>query len=248
MKFFRTSLIAGLCLASLSIPCWSKGDAAPEMAPLFAAKRRFVTNCIWSSEHIRMGGKEINLSITGHGGEHDATALYTLEGRMEGKYEMFEATIGYTDSSAEGRAATFEVWVNGIKASSKGPLVSGEKPEKIRVNIKGAKEIQLRIVPEHYNDTQGATWGDPTLWTKYFDDETPTTISIYGADRTMEQEPNSFKGEQEIEIPIPLFSGTHEYKLIMEYDAERQRVKYNLVHESAHPETGRVEFKTLKKR
>lgn len=238
MNFKKIAIIAGLCLATMAPPCWADTDDIMGAMPLIFVKRRYVTNCSWSSEQVRMGGNEVTTYITGHGGEHDATARYTLDGEHANKYEMFEATIGYKDSTVEGRTATFEVWVNGVKVASKGPLVSGDGTEKIRANIKGAREILLRIVPGRYNDTMNALWGDPTLFTKYTDDESEESISVHGEGHNFQTVPNPFKGESEINIPLPLYTGTHEFKIILEYDQNKKRVNYRLSHENAHPEVG----------
>ena len=185
-----------------------------------------------------MGGSEVSTYITGHGGEHDATARYTLDGDNANKFEMFEATVGYKDNTVEGRSAVFEVWVNGQKAASKGPLVSGDPPERMRVNIKGAKEVLLRIVPQRYNDTMNAMWGDPMLCTKYVEEEDNPSIDVKGEKHAFRANPNSFNGDEEINLPIPVYTGTHEFLLHYEYDKQKQRMTYTLTHTNAHPQVG----------
>ena len=239
MKLKKWAIITGLCLATLAPPSWAGRKEAPiQTFPIIMVRKRYVTNCSWSSEQVRMGGAEVSTYLVGHGGEHDATVRYTLDGDFANKYEMFEATVGYKDNTVEGRAATFEIWVNGQKVTSKGPLVSGDKPEKIRANIKGAKEILLRIVPEHYNDTLNALWGDPMLCSKYYEDDSVTSISINGENHNFQTTPNTFKGEEEFSLPLPLYSGTHEFVVHYEYDTKRQRVDYKIEHTNAHPQVG----------
>ena len=239
MKLLRTGLAAGLCALLLTCPTLSKEHAkTPEILPLLYAKRSFVTNSSWSNDHARMGGSEISAYIMGHGGEADATMRFILEGRNENKFEMFQATVGYLDTAPDGRGATFEVWVNGSKVASKGPLISGDPPQTFRVNIKGATDLLLRVVPDRYNDTLGATWGDPILSTVFEEESENPMLTITGENHSYREEPNSFKGSQEINFPVPLYPGTNEFLLHTEYDKDKGTVKYTLTHEGSHPEVG----------
>ena len=244
MKFKTIAVAAMLCLATISAPAVSK-ENVNNGVPLIFLKKHYVTNCFWHNEQVRLGGQEINTFIAGLGGEHDATARYTLEGDLR-EYEMFESTVGFKDGTVEGRGATFEVWVNGVKVASKGPLISGDSPTKIRANIKGASEVLLRIVPSKYNGTQSAIWGDPTLWKKYVDNDEETGVTVAGEGHNERTQINSFKGESEFKLPMPLYTGTHEFVVHYEYDKEREHVEYKLEHTNAHPQVGATFTKMTK--
>lgn len=236
MKFTTVAITAALCLAALSTPALAK-EEQNSAYPIIMLKKHYVTNCFSHNEQVRIGGDEVNTYITGVGGEHDATARYTLEGDQR-DYEMFESIIGFKDGTVEGRGATFEVWVNGVKVASKGPLISGDSPTKIRAKIKGASEVLLRIVPMKYNGTQNAIWGDPSLWKKYVEEEEDTGITVAGEGHSERTAINTFKGENEFVLPMPLYTGTHEFVVHYEYDKERERVDYKLEHTNAHPQVG----------
>lgn len=246
MNLLQKCVLVGVCAFSLAQPCLAENKKAPEVLPFIYTRRSFATNCSWSQEHARMGGNDLSIYIMGHGGEADSTYRTVLERDHENKFEMFEAIIGYLDTAPEGRGATFEVWVNGTKVASKGPIFSGDPPQTIRANIKGAKDIQLRIVPERYNDTFCATWGNPMLSTIFEEESDTPTLSVSGEGHSYIEVPNSFKGVQEINFPFPIYPGTNEFLLHTEYDAKKNVVKYTITHEGSHPEVGATIVRRVK--
>lgn len=183
--------------------------------------RKYFSNCMWSTEHLRMGGNQVSTCIMGLGGEHDATMQYELKAR----YDMFEAMVGFSDSAPDNRAAVFEVWGDGVMLQRMGPLSSGTDPDTIRVPIKGVNILSLRIVPEGYNATHGAVWGDPKVFSGVTKDQFPGSLIVDYNGRQFTGMPNKYMNQPELNLPIPLNPGVREYKVRTEYDQVTGKLK-----------------------
>ena len=226
----RNIIITAACLlsflASLALPV----SAQPVSIFLLQLPRKYYTNVMWSREHARMGGVDINSNIMGTGGENDATMSYELQG----KFDMFESLVGYLDSAPDKRRATFEVWGDGVLLQKLGPLASGSEPSTMRVMCKGVNVLVLRIVPGSYNHTASAAWGEPRLWVGVESNNIPGSVIVTTGDDSFQAMPNITNGRKEVKIPVPLAPGTHEYRLITEYDELSGQVKVT-THEVTTP-------------
>lgn len=189
--------------------------AEPQAVPLIYFKREYFENSLWTIDRARMtGGQEVQGHIEGLGGSNDALIVY----RLDGKYDMLEAVVGYLESAPDNRSSVFEVWADGKLLQKVGPLLSQEPPETVRVSVKGAQMLQLRIHPQSYDASHGASWGEPKLWTGT-DGKVPGTILMNVNGRAMQgtsTKPGS--GKEEIAVPLPLKPGVQEYRVKMDYD------------------------------
>jgi hypothetical protein len=209
-------ILTSALVALLVIPAL----AAPQSIDLVHMRRHYFTNTDWSTDHARLGGQEILGSLVGLGGSNDSTIVYEIAG----KFDMLETLVGYLDSAPSNRSAVFEVWADGVLLQRMGPLLSGGPPELMRVPLKGRKMLTLRIVPQRYDSTHGAAWGNPKLWSN-LGDQIPGSLLMTVNGRSMQTVPNSYKGQQEVLIPIPLHPGSREYRVKTEYEPTSGRVR-----------------------
>lgn len=194
--------------------------AEPRCVDLTLMPRHYFTNCDWSSDLSRMNGQETMASIVGLGGSPDSTMVYSLEG----KYDMLETLVGYLDTAPDNRSAVFEVWADGVCLQKMGPLSSNDPPEKMRVPLKGRKTMTLRIVPQTYDSTHGAAFGDPKLWAE-LGNFVPGGVLMNVNGRTSQAVPNKVNGQEEVAIPVPLQPGAREYRVRVEYDPGMGKVR-----------------------
>lgn len=204
------------CLTLLALPTL----ANPQAVDLVLMRRHFVTNGDWSTDHQRMAGQEIQGCLVGHGGAPDTTMAY----RLDGKFDMVESLVGYLDSAPANRSAVFEVWADGRLVQKVGPMSSGQPPELMRAPIKGCKMLTLRIVPQKYDSTHGAAWGNPKLWAN-LGDQLPGGLLMNVDGRASQTVSNRVEGQEQVAVPLPLKPGVREYKVRMEYDSEAGRVQ-----------------------
>lgn len=200
-----------LCLALL-LPQPARSE--PAWANLAAMRRKFFANCIWSVDRARMHGQEVEGSLSGLGGSEDSMMVYELEH----PFELFESWVGYLDGTPASRAAVFEVWADGAMLRRVGPLQSGEPPERIRVPIKGARVLTLRIFPERYDHTHGAAWGSPRLWTG-LQGHMPGEVLLDLDGRRQPVDPLVGRGGTRLPVPIPLKEGEHTYQVRIRFQA-----------------------------
>ncbi len=212
----RRLILTCALLGLLAIP--ALGD--PQAFELVQMRRHYFTNTDWSTDHARLGGQEVLGSLVGLGGANDSTIVYDLSG----KFDMLETLVGYLDSAPSNRSAVFEVWADGTLLQKMGPLISGGPPELMRVPLKGRKMLTLRIVPQRYDSTHGAAWGDPKLWAN-LGDQLPGGLLMTVDGRSMQTVPNNYKGQQEVTIPVPLQPGSREYRVRTEYEPASGRVR-----------------------
>jgi hypothetical protein len=85
---------------------------------------------------------------------------------LDGNYAAFEAVVGIDDAATKPNTAgvIFEVFVDGKKAFSSGPIQAGQKPKPVAVSCKGAKELKLLATPvgSHSPNTL-ADWAEARL-------------------------------------------------------------------------------------
>lgn len=196
--------------------------ADPQAFPLLAFKREYFENSLWTVDRARMtGGQEVQGHIEGLGGANDALIVY----KADGKFDMFEAVVGYLETAPDNRSAVFEVWADGQMLQRVGPLQSQEPPETIRVPIKGAQLLQLRIHPQSYDASHGAAWGEPKLWSG-IEGNFPGTVLMNVNGRPLQALPTKpGSGKEEIAVPMPLKPGVQEYRVRMEYDDRTGQLK-----------------------
>ena len=116
-------------------------------------------NMIWMEQRVKIGGESANGYFQGTGGSDDAVIAF----QFENEYDMLTATIGFKDTTPEGRKAEFFVEAGGKVLYSSGILESKGGCHDIRVPIRGHKSIVFRISSDRYNGTAGAAFGSPTL-------------------------------------------------------------------------------------
>lgn len=212
----RVFLACLVCLAILALPVL----AEPQGVDLVLMRRHYVTNGDWSTEHQRMAGQEIMGCLVGHGGASDSTMVYELNG----KFDMLESLVGYLDSAPDNRSAVFEVWADGVLVQKIGPLSSGQPPELMRAPLKGRKMLTLRIVPERYDSTHGAAWGNPKLWAN-LGDQLPGGLLMNVDGHSMQTVSSKVEGREQVSVPLPLQPGVHEYRVRMEYNPSLGKVQ-----------------------
>ncbi len=199
----------GLILGLLTVAAFAASDG-PVSAPLVMFKRYTFESMVWDEGRVELGKESLTGYLQGLGAPGDSLIAYELEDQ----WDLLESLIGYPKSSAPGKEARFEVVADGKTIYTSEPIKSGgEEPELIKVPIKGAKMIILRIHPVKYGSTSGATWGGPKLMKglKPEDLVPPLTVDVNGQ-RTSILQPGG-KPPKEYFIPIPLSPGTTEYKV-----------------------------------
>lgn len=218
MNVRRVLLLAATAVTLTALP----SIADPQAVPLLSFKREYFENSLWTIDRARMtGGQEVQGHILGLGGSNDALIVY----RTEGRFDMFEAVVGYLETAPDNRSAIFEVWADGQMLQRVGPLLSQEPPENIRVPIKGAQLLQLRIHPQNYDASHGAAWGEPKLWTGV-EGNFPGTVLMNVNGRPMQQMPTKpGSGKEEIAVPMPLKPGATEYRVKMLYDEKTGKLE-----------------------
>jgi hypothetical protein len=86
---------------------------------------------------------------------------------LDGSYAAFEAIVGIDDATAppnDKAGVIFEVFLDGKKALSTGPLQAGQKPTPVTVPCKGAKELKLLATPVASGSTNIlADWAEARL-------------------------------------------------------------------------------------
>ncbi|WP_157856438.1 MULTISPECIES: NPCBM/NEW2 domain-containing protein [Streptomyces] len=86
------------------------------------------------------------------------------EYNLGGQWEIFDATIGVTDTSPTGGRLTFEVLGDG-RTLRKVELAKGS-PAKVHLEVSGMQTLKLKVrftAGEYYNDYSYGAWGDARL-------------------------------------------------------------------------------------
>lgn len=176
----------------------------------------YFTNCMGTVEHTRMAGnKEVDSYIVGMGSGEAATIRYELKGR----FDVFESMVGFRDSAPESRLCTFELWADSVLIKKIGPLRPADGPDILRGNIKKAKVITLRMVPDKYNGTAGAMWGNPKLMNGVSEEDlNDASMVVHVNGELMQLTPDKSKGMKRVSIPFPVKPGINEYKVTTKVD------------------------------
>ena len=153
----KKSIILFLTLLTLSALAAEKFRTAPLLALRLA--RQGYENMIWMEQRVKVGGESVTGYLQGTGGADDALMGFMFED----EWDMLVVTVGFMDTAPEGRKAEFFVEAGPQVLYSSGTLESKGPSHKVRVPIRGHKQILLRITGDRYNGTAGAAWGEPTL-------------------------------------------------------------------------------------
>lgn len=199
--------LAALVFAALTVTASADG---PISSPLVFFKRYTFESMVWDEGRVSLGKESVTGFLQGLGAPGDSLIAYELDDQ----WDMLESLIGYPKTSAPGKSAIFEVQADGQTIYTSEVIKSGgHEPELIKVPIKGKKMLTLRIHPESYGSTSGATWGAPRLMKglKPEDLVPPLTVEVNGQ-RTSVLQPGG-KPPKEHFIAIPLTPGTTEYKV-----------------------------------
>ena len=200
------------------------GPAVAEVSryPLVSMEREAFENAVWDYGRAKIGHETVVGTIQGLGGSADAVMTYNLKG----KFEYFEARVGFVEGTPSGRAAVFEVWADGVLLYNTQSLTSGQEPELIRVPVAKRQLMQLRIRPDKYEGTHGAAWGEPMLINGAGPDFMQgLTINNYGRITRL----SSAGKTRDVEVTIPLTPGEHEYTVKVKYDEKAGRVDIETV-------------------
>ena len=240
MKIKLRFIISLVCLiAVLALPRLCR---AAVVTPLLALHQDYFTNCMAHSEHTKIGDTEIETFIMGMGGADAATIRYELKGR----FEMFESLVGFSDTAPEGRSCTFELQADGETVAKVGPLRSGESNDVLRANIKGANFITLRIIPEKYNGTASAMWGNPKLYSELKKGETPGSLVVHVNGKLHQVTPNRVNGKNQISVPFILLPGENNYIIKSVYNEEQNRADIEIQHPDGTQAQVEQNFKKIK--
>lgn len=213
----KTLLLLALCLLT--------AGAAAEIkaAPMLALRDNWAgfENMIWMTQRAKIGGQSVSGYVQGVGGADDALWGF----RLDKRWDMLEALIGYLDTTPEGRSCVFEVAADGEIVYESEPIAAGEPAQRIRVPLRGKSRLTLRISGDKYNETAGAAFGEPVLMTgmKESDLATPLSVDIDGQ-RTQLLQPGGV-APRSLNVPIPLHPGLREYRVQVRYDEANHKVQ-----------------------
>jgi hypothetical protein len=91
------------------------------------------------SDWLTLGGVRYRKGL---GTKTPSEVVYTLEGR----YASFEATVGIDEASRKSTGeAVFEVFLDGKRVFTSGPVKAGQPGQQVRVPCAGAKELRLKV-------------------------------------------------------------------------------------------------------
>ncbi|MBI3927421.1 MAG: NPCBM/NEW2 domain-containing protein [Armatimonadetes bacterium] len=211
-----------LVLLALCAGLGFSAAGAREAMPILANRKIWAgfQGAVWMEGRARMGSQDVQGYVQGLGSGEDAIMGVTVGGR----WDVLEALIGYLDSAPDGRKAVFEVVADGESVYRSEPISSEAEPELIHVPIKGKKSLRLVIRPESYGATAGAAWGSPMLLSGVSAEELqrPLTVIIDGKSAQVPRQGGN--APSSLVVPLPLRSGTTEYRVKMVYDKANDRV------------------------
>ena len=216
-----SALLAVVLAGSASMPV-SAGPAAG-IVPLLSIHQGHFTNCMREFDHSRIGETSVESYVIGLGGAEAATMQFELNG----KFDMFESMVGFSSTAPDSRMCTFELWADGKLITKVGPLKASDKPDLLRGKVKSEKNITLRMVPEKYNGTAGAMWGEPKLFTGTAGAELEKNLIVHVNGELYKMTPQKVGGGRQISIPIVVKPGVNEYKVTSNYDESSGRLDVN---------------------
>ncbi|MGM9999092.1 MAG: NPCBM/NEW2 domain-containing protein [Candidatus Bruticola sp.] len=210
-----------IILSALSLPSF----ADPAAIPLLTLRQKYFANCMRNVEHATMGSTDVESYITGLGGADAAIMQF----EVNGKYDMFESWVGFSSNAPDNRICTFELWADNVLITKVGPMRSGDQPDILKADIKGAKMINLRMIPGKYNGTASAMWGDPKLLIGVEGTPLSDTLVVNVNGEVFKVNPQKVNNEVRINIPFSIKPGVHEYTVITNYSQKEGRadIRYN---------------------
>ncbi|MGN0012304.1 MAG: NPCBM/NEW2 domain-containing protein [Candidatus Bruticola sp.] len=225
----KLRLGAVCAFASLMLCAWA-GPALsdPAAMPLLNIRQKYFANCMRNIEHTTMGASgntSVESYITGLGGADAAIMQF----EVNGKFDMFESWVGFSSHAPDSRVCTFELWADNVLITKVGPLRAGDQPDILKANIKGAKTINLRMIPGKYNGTASAMWGDPKLLVGVEGTSAAESLVVHVNGELFQATPSKTDKGEHISIPFPIQPGLQEYTVITNYNKKDGRVdiQYN---------------------
>lgn len=197
-------------------------DRQLRQAPILALRqaRQGYENIIWMEQRIKIGGESVNGYLQGTGGSDDA--LMGLA--FEEDWDMLTATVGFKDSTPEGREAEFSVESGGTVLFRSGVLESKGAYQKIRVPIRGRRQILLRISSDQYNGTAGASWGEPMVLAGLTEEEMKSDWSISVNNRKSPLPGNNAPSEVLVPFSVPMGGTEQTFTVKIHRDTENRTV------------------------
>ena len=201
-----------ILLGCLGLVCLAVNPVAAEppviRAALVEMPRESSESMLWETTPTKMGDRDVSGTLQGLGAGESRVAY-----KLEGKYDVLEAYIGFLNTVPKGRSARFEVTADGLSIYVSEVISSGNEPLKVRIPIKGKNYLILGIKPQHYGATLGAAWADPFILggVKAEDFPQPVTIEING--KRSQIDPPGGNLPKDLAVPIPLVHGTAEYRV-----------------------------------
>ncbi len=213
-----------LALCAWTTPAFSD----PAAMPLLNMRQKYFANCMRNIEHTTMGSNgntSVESYITGLGGADAAVMQF----EVNGKFDMFESWVGFSSHAPDSRICTFELWADNVLITKVGPLRAGDQPDILKGNIKGAKMINLRMIPGKYNGTASAMWGDPKLLVGVEGTAAAESLVVHVNGELFQANPSKTDQGERINIPFPIKPGLQEYTIITNYNKKDGRVdiQYN---------------------
>lgn len=146
-------------LNSRVVPLSDLKPKAFEHQPYLGVSWPWTADRAVSGRELRLGGNTHDKGI----GMHSASRItYQLDGR----YRWFEALVGLDDDSGRSGSVQVRVLVDGKPATLdwNGELNGGERPQALRVGVRGAKELTLEVLLGRRGDVQDhVNWADARL-------------------------------------------------------------------------------------
>jgi hypothetical protein len=177
-------------------------------------------NMIWMEQRTKVGGESVNGYFQGTGGADDAIIGF----EFEEEYDMLTATVGYKDTTPEGRSAEFSIEAAGKVLYSSGILESKGPAHQIRVPIRGHKYIVFRITSDRYNGTAGASWGGPTLLSGLSAEDMKNDWSLSINKRKTPIPGNTAPSTVPLNFDVPAGGVDAEYRVKVRRDTENRTV------------------------
>lgn len=206
-----------LLLLTLATAVLAEVRSVPLLA-LWKARSGY-ENVLWMDQRVKLGKDSVVGYIQGTGGADDALMGLTFEE----DWDMLVTTIGYKQTTPEGRKAEFFVEAGGEVLFSSGLMESKGGSQEIRVPIRGHERILLRISSDQYNGTAGAAWGEPTLFHGLSDEEMKNDWSISINNRKTQLSGSNAPSDVAVPFSVPLGEEV-EYTVKIRRDSESRTI------------------------
>jgi NPCBM/NEW2 domain-containing protein len=210
--------IALVLLIFLAATAAAQISAVPLLA-LWKARQGH-ENMIWMEQRVKVGGQSVSGYFQGTGGSDDALIAF----QFEEEYDMLTATVGFKDTTPEGRKAEFSVEAGGKVIYSSGILESKGTCHDIRVPIRGYKNILFRISSDSYNGTAGGAFGSPTLLSGLSAEDMKNDWSLSINNRKTPLPGNNAPSSIPLNFDVPGSGVEAEYRVLIKRDTEGRTV------------------------